>query len=258
MGRPLADGPLAARPKGAHQFALCGVAALGNRTTIPGELRLAEHELVGSEWVLYMTHYTRSAKYPAQQSTLRIIGGQWRGRKLSFTPAEGLRPTPDRVRETLFNWLSASVNGARCLDLFAGSGALGLEALSRGAISCDFVDSSAAALRQIEHHLHSLEAGEAARCHAVSALSFLQGSPAPYDIVFIDPPFGKQLIDPVCAQMANRGLVANDGFVYVEAAVRDPAPAIPVHWRLHRDKVAGEVAYRLFEQQGISAGAGSE
>ncbi len=200
----------------------------------------------------------RSGKRPTQQNTLRIIGGQWRGRKLSFTPGEGLRPTPDRVRETLFNWLSHTVHGARCLDLFAGSGALGLEALSRGAVSCDFVDSSAAALRQIKHHLHSLDICDTAHCHAMPALSFLQGSPAPYDIVFIDPPFDKEMIDQVCAQLVSRELVAPGGFIYVEAAARDRVPEMPEHWRLHRDKVAGEVAYRLFEQQGVSAGARSE
>ena len=84
----------------------------------------------------------RTGKPTVKPSTLRIIGGQWRGRRLTFTPAEGLRPTTDRVRETLFNWLAPAIHGARCLDLFAGSGALGLEALSRGAASCDFVDTS--------------------------------------------------------------------------------------------------------------------
>ena len=96
----------------------------------------------------------------AGRSQLRIIGGQWRGRKLTFTPAEGLRPTTDRVRETLFNWLAPFIFGARCADLFAGSGALGLEALSRGAAHCDFVDSAKAAGRQIAGHLETLGASD--------------------------------------------------------------------------------------------------
>lgn len=189
---------------------------------------------------------TRTNKERASKSTLRIIGGQWRGRKLSFTPAEGLRPTPDRVRETLFNWLAPSIQGARCLDLFAGSGALGLEALSRGAASCDFVDTSTAVLREIGHHLQTLHCPVPAHCHATPALAFLHSARGKYDIVFLDPPFGKGLLDPVCAQLAAADLVAKDGLIYVETALRaadiNPQPS----WRLHREKVAGEVRYRLF------------
>lgn len=188
----------------------------------------------------------RTGKRTVKPSTLRIIGGQWRGRRLSFTPAEGLRPTADRVRETLFNWLAPSIHGARCLDLFAGSGALGLEALSRGAASCDFVDTSATALRQIEQHLRTLQAETRAHCHCAAASTFLQGACGSYDVVFIDPPFGKALVDPVCARLAAAELVADGGLVYVETAVRDPAPGVPANWRLHREKVAGEVSYRLF------------
>lgn len=193
---------------------------------------------------------TRSGKRSVPQSTLRIIGGQWRGRKLTFTPAEGLRPTPDRVRETLFNWLAPAIHGARCLDLFAGSGALGLEALSRGAASCDFVDTSATALRQIEHHLRLLVPGVPARCQSAPALAFLQAGAGIYDIVFIDPPFGKHLVDPVCTQLDAAGTLATGGMAYVETAVRDPAPNVPARWRLHREKVAGEVCYRLFVRAG--------
>ena len=195
----------------------------------------------------------RSGKSPAKQSTLRIIGGHWRGRKLNFTPAEGLRPTPDRVRETLFNWLAPSINGARCLDLFAGSGALGLEALSRGALSCDFVDTSAAALRQIAHHLQTVQAGESAHCHSLPALAFLDRAREPYDIVFADPPFGKGLIEPACALMGSAGLIAAGGLIYIETAAAEAPPTVPAPWRLHRDKVAGEVAYRLFEHCAPSA-----
>jgi 16S rRNA (guanine966-N2)-methyltransferase len=181
-----------------------------------------------------------------KQSTLRIIGGQWRGRKLTFSPAEGLRPTTDRIRETLFNWLTPAVHGAHCLDLFAGSGALGLEALSRGAASCDFVDTSPAALRQIERHLQTLRPTSHAQCHPAPALSFLRSSRRCYDIVFVDPPFGKNMVDPVCAQLASPGLLCAGSFVYVETAVRDPRPGVPENWQLHREKIAGDVAYRLF------------
>ncbi len=192
----------------------------------------------------------RTGKPTVKPSTLRIIGGQWRGRRLTFTPAEGLRPTTDRVRETLFNWLAPAIHGARCLDLFAGSGALGLEALSRGAASCDFVDTSSTALRQIEQHLRLLQAQAQGHCHPVAASTFLQGASSSYEIVFIDPPFGRALVDPVCARLAAAALVADGGLVYVETAVRDPVPTVPDNWRLHREKVAGEVSYRLFEAAG--------
>lgn len=188
----------------------------------------------------------RSRKRSATPNTLRIIGGQWRGRKLTFSPVEGLRPTADRVRETLFNWLAPVIRDARCLDLFAGSGALGLEALSRGAASCDFVDTSVTALRHIAQHLRTLDADRRALCHAGPALAFLQGASAPYEIVFIDPPFGKNLVEPVCAQLARPGLLSAGGFIYVETSVRDPVPAVPADWLLQREKVASEVAYRLY------------
>ncbi len=188
---------------------------------------------------------TRSGKGTGTQSRLRIIGGQWRGRKLTFTPAEGLRPTSDRVRETLFNWLASYIHGARCADLFAGSGALGLEALSRGASHCDFVDTSEAALVQIGYHLATLGA-TAGQCHRSSAVQFLQTHNEPYDLVFIDPPFGKKLVNPACALLAEKKLLVGGALVYVEWAASEPPPMTPPGWSLHRDKTAGSVAYRLF------------
>jgi len=188
----------------------------------------------------------RSGKGAGKNSRLRIIGGQWRGRRLSFTPAEGLRPTTDRVRETLFNWVALQLPGARCADLFAGSGALGLEALSRGASHCDFVDTSDRALTQIHQHLLLLGADAAGCCHTTSALHFLQTASQKYDLVFIDPPFGGALVQPVCALLAENDLLAQGALVYVETALHDPPPDTPPGWSLHRDKAAGGVAYRLF------------
>ncbi len=176
---------------------------------------------------------------------MRIIGGQWRGRKLTFTPEPGLRPTTDRVRETLFNWLAPEIHGARCLDLFAGSGALGLEALSRGAAHCDFIDTSKAALRQIQTHLDSLGAAGAGECRPVSAQDFLAAANSCWDIVFVDPPFGSGLVEPCCALLQKPGLLARPGLVYVETGKREQ-PQLPETWRLHREKRAGDVCYRLF------------
>lgn len=188
----------------------------------------------------------RSPGKAGATSQLRIIGGRWRGRKLVFAPVPGLRPTPDRVRETLFNWLAPFVHGARCVDLFAGSGALGLEALSRGAAFCDFVDSSGGAVRQIEAHLAMLGAQALGQCHAMSALQFLQRAEAGYDIVFIDPPFASGELAPACAQLAGRRLLNEGALVYTESAAGDGAPLVPPDWHLRREKRAGGVGFRLF------------
>lgn len=194
----------------------------------------------------------RSGKRPASRSQnkndsqLRIIGGHWRGRKLAFTPADGLRPTTDRVRETLFNWLAPSIQDANCLDLFAGSGALGLEALSRGAANCDFVDSSGAAIQQIRTHLETLGATASGSCYTQKAQDFLQSCNRCYDIVFIDPPFGHALAEPTSALLDQQRLLASDGLVYLETETSTAPPHTPPGWILHHDKIAGAVAYRLY------------
>lgn len=182
----------------------------------------------------------------AGASQLRIIGGKWRGRKLSFTPAEGLRPTSDRVRETLFNWLAPDIRDARCLDLFCGSGALGLEALSRGAAHCDFVDCNAANLRQITTHLSTLGGLEHAACHIAQAEAFLEQARTGWDIVFIDPPFGHNLASGVCKTLQDQGLLLADALLYLETGLQEEAPQLPLSWVLHRDKSAGGVSYRLY------------
>ncbi|MEP0201012.1 MAG: 16S rRNA (guanine(966)-N(2))-methyltransferase RsmD [Halioglobus sp.] len=186
---------------------------------------------------------------PDSKGQLRIIGGQWRGRKLQFTATDGLRPTTDRVRETLFNWLMSELPTARCLDLFAGSGALGLEALSRGAAHCDFVDNNAIAQREISTHLTTLAATDRGTCHTSSAADFLSRldeTHEPYTVVFLDPPFGRELIAPVAAILEARALLASGAYIYVECAVQEHLPELPKSWNLHREKTAGGVAYRLF------------
>lgn len=189
---------------------------------------------------------SRAANAPRARNQLRIIGGQWRGRKLAFPPVDGLRPTTDRVRETLFNWLAPDIHGARCLDLFAGSGALGLEALSRGAAHCDFVDTSTEVVRQLRRHLDTLGAVDRADCHCSAALSFLTRQAGPWDIVFVDPPFGGQMIQPVCRCLAERVALGPAALVYVESGAGEARPEVPDSWQLHREKRAGGVCSRLF------------
>ncbi len=174
---------------------------------------------------------------------LRIVGGQWRSRRLGFPALPGLRPTPDRVRETLFNWLAPIIEGARCLDLFAGSGALGLEALSRGAAGVVFVERDHRAARALRSNLAKL--GTTAEVHEADAMDWLQHTtPQPFNIVLLDPPFGLGLLDPVCATLAASGWLAAEAMVYLES---EPGLhlQLPTGMTVVRDKRAGQVAYRL-------------
>jgi len=185
---------------------------------------------------------------PGGTNELRIVGGEWRGRRLKFAPSTAIRPTPDRVRETLFNWLQPVVRGARCLDLFAGSGALGMEALSRGAGAVVFVDEDTRAIRQIRVALEGF-AVAAPETHVSEALRFLRGPATAFDIVFVDPPFGSGLLAPACALLEEGRWLAPAAFVYLEAPRREPLPDLPPTWRLLKAKHAGEVGYYLAERR---------
>ena len=176
---------------------------------------------------------------------VRIIGGIFRGRKLRFPEDAIIRPTPDRVRETLFNWLQPFLHGARCLDLFAGSGALGAEALSRGASRAVFVDASRSAITALKATLEQVRA-EGAEFVIDNAGHFLREPGGPYDVVFLDPPFGEGHLEPALAQLAAKGCLAQGAFLYIEQPNKQPLPPMPAHWHLHREGHAGEVAYYLF------------
>ncbi len=176
---------------------------------------------------------------------LRIIGGTWRGRKLRFPADTGIRPTPDRVRETLFNWIGASVRGAQCLDVFAGSGALGLEALSRGAAHVTFLEREAAAARALELLLKQWQAADAQVVRA-DALEYLAGAARPMDIVFLDPPFGAQLLSDTAALLEQRRWLKAKALIYVECAARAAPPSLPRSWQALKAKRAGEVGYHLY------------
>jgi 16S rRNA (guanine966-N2)-methyltransferase len=184
---------------------------------------------------------------PSGARQLRIIGGRWRGRRFRF-PAAEIRPTPDRVRETLFNWLMARIAGARCLDLFAGSGALGLEALSRGAAAVQFVERDVAACRALRELLVAWEAVGAQVQHG-SAEQFLAGAPQSFDIAFLDPPFAAGVLGAAAAALEARGWIRPGGVIYLEHARRDALPALPNGFQALRSGAAGEVGYHLFEYQ---------
>ena len=198
-----------------------------------------------------------STAKPKGSNQLRIIGGLWRGRKLSFPDADGLRPTGDRIRETLFNWLAPDIQGAHCLDAFAGSGALGLEALSRGAQSSLLLEKNFAAAQQLKSNLQLLQADNG-RVEQVDSLHWLTQQPISqqptsqqpshsFDIVFIDPPFALDLWGKIAAALEERNWLADDAVIYLEAP-RDAQLQLPANWQLHRDKQAGQVSYRLYHR----------
>ena len=178
--------------------------------------------------------------------TLRIIGGDWRGRRLEFPRSPNLRPTGDRIRETLFNWLASEVGGSRCLDLFAGSGALGLEALSRGARHCTFLETSSAAIEGINAHLSLLNAVDRGRVINTNALSWRDD---PFDIVFVDPPFSKDLAIDSLRHLINNQLLKDSALVYLEVASTASLEDLPPGLSIVRDKRSGAVRYLLLEQQ---------
>ena len=177
---------------------------------------------------------------------IRIIGGSLRNSRLDVPELPGLRPTPERVRETLFNWLAPVIDGARCLDLCAGTGALGIEALSRGAAGVQFVERDARAAQALRANLARLKA-DAGQVAVLDAGLFLQGTAQPYDLVFLDPPFALELWPALARQLEQGGWLATRGWVYVESP-RGDAPVLPPNWQLHREGQAGEVRFALYRR----------
>ena len=179
---------------------------------------------------------------------LRLIGGEWRGRKLRFPDAPNLRPTPDRVRETVFNWLAPMIHGARCLDLFAGSGALGLEALSRGAAFTTFVDSHKKVTSVLKEHLNLLNINEKAEVLQMDGVNFLKGEAQKYDLAFLDPPYHLDFMQKVVPLLEDNGWLADNAMLYLEIEKRQELPELPESWKQLKEKTAGEVNYFLFQR----------
>ncbi len=177
----------------------------------------------------------------------RIIGGKWRGRTIRFDDAEGLRPTTDRIRETVFNWLQSYLPHSVCLDAFAGSGVLGFEALSRGATEVVFVEQNKKTTDRIKDNIKMLDANGSTVYHQ-DVLSWLRSAQIkkPFDVVFLDPPFHSDLLTKSSAELVNSGCLAEDAIIYVEHAV-DEEIKLPESWRSLKKKQAGQVSYQLFE-----------
>jgi len=180
-----------------------------------------------------------------QPGRLRIVAGKWRSRLLRIAEVPGLRPTSERIRETLFNWLTPRLAGARCLDLFAGTGALGLEALSRGAAETVFVEKSRQAVRTLRDNIAALQS-TAATVHHADATEFLQSvADGKFDIVFLDPPFAADILDDLCRLLATTPILANGARIYLEEDRAKPDVSLPEGWQVIKTKNAGNVRFSL-------------
>ncbi len=178
---------------------------------------------------------------------LRIIAGKWRSRKLTFPHQDKLRPTPDRIRETLFNWLQADLPGSCCLDLFAGSGALGFEAASRGAAEVVMIEHNRDAASALKQNIELLAADDVQLVIA-DALEWLKKNQRVFDIVFLDPPFKSGLLDKCCELLENGQSLAQNAKIYIEHALGDEDFDIPASWECLQNKSAGQVSYKLFSR----------
>ncbi|MDR5887629.1 16S rRNA (guanine(966)-N(2))-methyltransferase RsmD [Vreelandella janggokensis] len=187
----------------------------------------------------------RSAAKPLGK--LRIIGGDFRRRQLPVLDKPGLRPTPDRVRETLFNWLGQALYGKKVLDLFAGTGALGIEAISRGAAQVTFVESDRQVAAHITRNLETLKTHQG-DVVVRDAQAFLMQPAQYFDIVFLDPPFYQGWVAECCATLEAGHWLAPEAMVYLETE-RDLTPDVPTHWVLHRETQAGESTARLYQRR---------
>ncbi|MFT6194823.1 MAG: 16S rRNA (guanine966-N2)-methyltransferase [Cognaticolwellia sp.] len=192
-----------------------------------------------------MSKVKKKLEKNAPKGHIRIIAGQHRGRKLPVLMADGLRPTTDRIKETVFNWLMPYIQDANCLDCFAGSGGLGFEAISRGASSAILVELNKSAAQQLNDNKALLKAINI-RVIQQNALNFLHSNQQAYSLVFIDPPFRKGLAQKAAELLVEKGLT-DEALIYVEMEADDNLQIMPSHWQLLKEKVAGQVIYRLYQ-----------
>lgn len=180
---------------------------------------------------------------------VRIIGGRWRGRRIAFPDIAGVRPTPDRVRETLFNWLTPYLDGVRVLDLFAGSGILGFEALSRGASSVTAVENHRLVARRLRDSALDLDAVDF-DILVTDSVAFLDAKGVrPFDLVFVDPPHTRVNYEALCLRLDTSGLLRPNAMVYVEFSThRVPVFVAPDSWREYRSGHAGDLTYQLWQR----------
>jgi len=185
-------------------------------------------------------------------STVRIISGKWRSRRLPVLTSSGLRPTIDRVRETLFNWLTPMIQGCNCLDCFAGSGVLGIEALSRYASSATLLESKQHIVHQLISNLKLLKADNGQVIHT-DTLNWLKQFGQPYDLVFLDPSFHRNLLATSIYLLEKKNWLSDVAWIYVETEIENIAINFPANWQLYREKTTRKVIYRLYIRQSFNA-----
>ena len=204
-----------------------------------------QHESQGK-----MTKRIAKGGKKSQQGRLRIVAGKWRSRLLHIADVPGLRPTSERIRETLVGWLTPRIAGARCLDLFAGTGALGIEAMSRGATVTVFVENSPTAVSALRNNIAALGAS-AADVRNTDAFEFLQNAGVEkFDIVFLDPPFAADILGDLCRLLDETSILASGARIYLEEDRAKPAVALPKGWQVLKTKKAGNVRYSLVSAEG--------
>ena len=179
--------------------------------------------------------------------SMRIIGGKWRGRKISFAPHDEIRPTPNRIRETLFNWLQGFIHGANCLELYAGSGSLSFESLSRGAGSVTLVEQSTLVHTHLINEFNNIAgAMDSFHCSNSSAAAWVQNPQGgPFDIIYLDPPFASAELETILPLIISQGLLSTDGLIYIESPVKILPNVLPTSLEIFKQKKAGKVHYCL-------------
>ena len=193
-----------------------------------------------------MSKQRKQSAKPSNKGSIRIIAGLHRGRKLPVLMAEGLRPTTDRVKETVFNWLMPFIQDSNCLDCFAGSGGLGFEALSRGASHVSLIELNKAAARQLKENQQLLKTDNISIINS-DAISFIKSNTQKFDVVFLDPPFRKGFIEQT-TQLLNENSLADNALIYIEMESEHNDQQLPLNWKLLKEKIAGQVIYRLYQK----------
>ena len=194
------------------------------------------------------TKYNEKSRKPIKSGFIRLISGKWRGKKLPVKDVEGLRPTTDRTKETLFNWLMHDINDANCLDCFSGSGSLAFEALSRFAKNVTLLEKDKGVAKQLRENLAVLKVDNANVIEGDALKQLSQASTQQYNIVFIDPPFNKGLLQPCCDALQLNGYLAEDALIYIEREVELNDLNLPSSWVLLKEKSTGQVTYQLYRK----------
>lgn len=193
-----------------------------------------------------MSKQRKQSAKPSNKGSIRIIAGLHRGRKLPVLMAEGLRPTTDRVKETVFNWLMPFIQDSNCLDCFAGSGGLGFEALSRGASHVSLIELNKAAVQQLKENQQLLQTDNVSIINS-DVIDFIKSNTEKFDVVFLDPPFRKGFVEQT-TQLLNENSLADNALIYVEMESEQNSQQLPLNWKLLKEKVAGQVIYRLYQK----------